>query len=71
MVTGDNLVTAKAISIEAGILTPEDLNSGKEYLCMTGEEFRNAIGGKVVIKKVLKEKKEGDGSDSDHDDHHD
>lgn len=47
MVTGDNLVTAKAISVEAGILTQEEADSNIEYQCMTGEDFRNAIGGSV------------------------
>jgi len=36
MCTGDNLDTARAISIEAGIITPEDTDENG-YLCMTGE----------------------------------
>lgn len=34
MVTGDNLDTAKAIAIEAGILSPYD---DHEYACMEGK----------------------------------
>jgi magnesium-transporting ATPase (P-type) len=43
MVTGDNLDTAKAISLNAGILLPE--NANKQYACMEGKTFREAIGG--------------------------
>lgn len=34
MVTGDNIETAKAIAIEAGIIRREDID--KEFVCMTG-----------------------------------
>jgi Ca2+ transporting ATPase len=47
MCTGDNIDTATAISINAGIITKEDAE--KEYACMTGAEFREAVG---PIKKV-------------------
>lgn len=43
MVTGDNLDTAKAIALEAGILDPRD--SDKRYACMDGKTFREACGG--------------------------
>jgi magnesium-transporting ATPase (P-type) len=43
MVTGDNLDTAKAIAIEAGILRKRDLDN--RYACMEGKQFREAIGG--------------------------
>jgi magnesium-transporting ATPase (P-type) len=43
MVTGDNLDTAKAIALEAGILKVEDL--GNEYACMEGKDFRSTVGG--------------------------
>lgn len=37
MVTGDNLDTAMAISLEAGIITHADLLENEMgYLCMTG-----------------------------------
>ena len=54
MVTGDNLDTAKAIAIEAGIVTAEDAE--KPYVCMEGREFRELIGG---LKKL--EDPNGDG----------
>lgn len=40
MVTGDNLDTAKAIAIEAGILKKDQI--GKKYSCMDGKTFREA-----------------------------
>jgi len=43
MVTGDNIDTAKAIALEAGILDPRDAN--KQYACMDGKTFREACGG--------------------------
>jgi P-type E1-E2 ATPase len=47
MVTGDNLDTAKAIAIEAGILTQSDLSN--EFACMTGKDFREQCCG---LKKL-------------------
>ncbi len=47
MVTGDNLDTAKAIAINAGILRAEDAE--KEYVCMDGKTFREECGG---LKKL-------------------
>jgi magnesium-transporting ATPase (P-type) len=47
MVTGDNLDTAKAIAMEAGILTQKDLEN--EYSCMEGKLFRELVGG---LKKM-------------------
>ncbi|ODV66986.1 calcium-translocating P-type ATPase [Hyphopichia burtonii NRRL Y-1933] len=38
MVTGDNLITAKAISKSCNILTSDDLSN--EYACMEGPKFR-------------------------------
>lgn len=43
MCTGDNIETARAISLEAGIIAHEDLN--KPYVCMTGKDFREEVGG--------------------------
>ena len=43
MVTGDNLDTAKAIAIEAGIVSREDADN--KYVCMEGKEFRELCGG--------------------------
>jgi len=65
MVTGDNIVTAKAISLEAGIITEEDLNEDAEdaqYVCMTGAEFRNAISGSVTLEEQVKEVEGEDGN---------
>lgn len=48
MVTGDNIETAMAIAKDAGILlndTNKQGKSGGRYKCMTGAEFRAAIGG--------------------------
>ena len=47
MVTGDNLDTAKAIAIEAGILSAADAET--EYACMEGKAFRETCGG---LKKL-------------------
>lgn len=43
MVTGDNLDTAKAIAIEAGIVSA--LEADLQYVCMEGKEFRELCGG--------------------------
>lgn len=45
MVTGDNIITAKAIAAEVGIITPNE-----EYIALEGPEFTRLIGG-VVCKK--------------------
>jgi len=51
MCTGDNLDTAIAISLEAGIITSEDLLHNEQgYLCMTGKNFREIVGG-IVTKE--------------------
>lgn len=47
MVTGDNLDTAKAIALDAGIITKEEAD--KKYMCMDGKSFREACGG---LKKM-------------------
>lgn len=48
MVTGDNIDTARAISKEANII-PEDFDQekGSRYVCMTGKQFREAVGGLI------------------------
>lgn len=45
MVTGDNLITAKAIAEEIGIISP-----GDKSIVMEGMDFIKLIGG-VVCKK--------------------
>lgn len=50
MVTGDNIDTAIAISKEAGIITDADLIHNEQgYLCMTGKNFREMVGGLATI----------------------
>ena len=51
MVTGDNLDTARAIALNAGILKDED-EANKKYACMEGKEFREVCGG---LKKLNEE----------------
>jgi len=46
MCTGDNLDTAIAISKNAGIVTNEQVLES-EYTCMTGKNFREAVGGLI------------------------
>lgn len=43
MCTGDNIVTAKAIALKAGIL--DEKSSKKKKACMTGAEFEDEVGG--------------------------
>jgi P-type Ca2+ transporter type 2C len=42
MCTGDNLDTAKAISVKAGIIDSNE--KIKKFTCMTGKEFREEVG---------------------------
>lgn len=44
MCTGDNIDTAIAISKNAGIVSAEEVERN-EYSCMTGKDFREAVGG--------------------------
>ena len=44
MVTGDNIITAKAIAKEIGLLTSED------QLAMEGTQFNKIVGGVVCSK---------------------
>ena len=48
MVTGDNLLTARAIAIECGIVDPNNKNS----LVMNGMDFIARIGGGNSIFKI-------------------
>jgi magnesium-transporting ATPase (P-type) len=59
MCTGDNIDTATAISLEAGIISLEDLAQNEEnLLCMQGSSFRQMVGG-------LKSEKLDNGSNKD------
>ena len=52
MVTGDNIDTAIAISKQAHIINEDDLGDNEEgYVCMTGEKFRDMIGGEVLLNE--------------------
>ena len=44
MCTGDNIDTAIAISKNAGIVTEVQVDAS-QYTCMTGKDFREAVGG--------------------------
>jgi magnesium-transporting ATPase (P-type) len=56
MVTGDNLDTAKAIAIEAGILTENEASSGEfPFAFMIGQDFRRMCG---QLKKETNDKGE-------------
>lgn len=53
MCTGDNIDTATAISINAKIVTQEEIDASEEsvrYSCMTGKDFRTEVGG---LKKMF------------------
>ena len=58
MCTGDNLDTAKAISVEAGIIESSDPNL-PQYTCMTGKDFREEVGALkyITTEEGGKEKK--------------
>ena len=45
MVTGDNLLTARAIALECGIIVPEDQDS----IVMNGLEFIEKVGGGIFF----------------------
>ena len=53
MVTGDNLDTAKAIAIEAGILSAAEAQD--DFTCMEGKQFREACGGLVRMEDLAHE----------------
>lgn len=52
MCTGDNILTAIAISKEAHILSERDLadTEDKDLVCMTGKDFQEYIGGLQEVK---------------------
>ena len=50
MVTGDNIDTATAIAISAGILTAEE--ALEEYACMDGKTFRETCGGLKTLEDI-------------------
>jgi len=50
MCTGDNIDTAIAISKNAGIITKKQVQE-HPYSCMTGKQFREAVGGLIKVEK--------------------
>ena len=45
MVTNENSETAKAISLEAGIITEKDIADEDDYFCINGENLRISVQG--------------------------
>lgn len=58
MVTGDVKDTAVAISKKAGILEPDFDETVDKYAVMTGQEFREFVGGKKEVKTRNKDGEE-------------
>ena len=62
MCTGDNIDTATAIARETGILTQDHIPHSHPYIgmspytCMSGKDFREAVGGlkKIDDKEVVR-----------------
>lgn len=46
LVSGDHLETAKAVAVQAGIITQAQAENNADQICLTGEEFRNLLGEK-------------------------
>ena len=46
LVSGDHLETAKAVAVQAGIITQAQAEDTANSICITGEEFRALIGEK-------------------------
>jgi len=46
MVTGDNIITAKAIAVICNIIKSEQLND--ERVCLEGPDFYERMGGLIV-----------------------
>ena len=57
MISGDNLETAKAAALAAGIVTDNEVNN--ENVCMTGDQIIELLGGdypkKVVVNGIERE----------------
>jgi Ca2+ transporting ATPase len=58
MCTGDNIDTAIAISKNANIVTDAQIKASP-YTCMTGKQFREAVGGLIEIPDDLGNIKDG------------
>jgi len=57
MVTGDNYDTAVAIAKECGILDNISISSMHKNAAMTGHEFHDRVGGKVLVCRKCEEEK--------------
>jgi len=49
LVSGDHINTATAYAYKSGVLKSEEVDAG-EYVIMTGEDFRNAVGTLVLYR---------------------
>jgi magnesium-transporting ATPase (P-type) len=49
LVSGDHINTATAYAYKSGVLKSEEAEAG-EYVIMTGEDFRNAVGTLVLYR---------------------
>ena len=47
IISGDHLETAKKMAVDAGIISPMDINT--EGIALTGEEFRRRIGNFQIV----------------------
>lgn len=56
MVTGDNITTAKAIAVQAGILLPHQVDD--DDMCMEGREFSERVEGLIEVTDEKGLKKE-------------
>lgn len=56
MVTGDNIATAKAIAVKAGIILPHQVDN--DDICMEGPEFSSRVEGLVEVVDEKGKKKE-------------
>ena len=46
LVSGDHIETAKAVAVQAGIITQAQAEDNANQVCLTGEEFRAILGDK-------------------------
>jgi len=51
MVTSDNIVTAKTIATQCGIITREEIDDSQ--VCMEGPEFYKEVGGLICSECKL------------------
>jgi P-type Ca2+ transporter type 2C len=44
MISGDHMLTAKAVAVQAGIVTAEEVADDKSGVCLTGDQLMNILG---------------------------